>query len=106
MQIEIRFNFLDHFISEDSSSVESGVSGGGSGGQGENSKRKTVQFRESGRRRGHGGGAGNGKATPHDHVRSPVFVQRSRNPGSSGRIQNADVIISVKDFQAQWITFE
>merc|ERR1711902_246841 len=47
----------------------------------------TVKFRESGRGRGK-------SQAPHDHIRSPVFVHR---PGS--RLQNADIIITVKDFQ-------
>ena len=82
---------LEHDIrlAEDSSTTSSSTSNSAT----ETAKRKTVKFRESSRKK-------------HDHVRSPVFVnRRSGGGGGSGAshhlLKNADVIISVDQLQQQ-----
>ena len=81
---------LEHDIrlAEDSSTTSSSTSNSAT----ETAKRKTVKFRESSRKK-------------HDHVRSPVFVNRRSGGGggSAGNhlLKNADVIISVDQLQQQ-----
>ena len=78
----------DTGLAEDSSTTSSSTSNSAT----ETAKRKTVKFRESSRKK-------------HDHVRSPVFVNR-RSGGGGGSashhlLKNADIIISVDQLQQQ-----
>ena len=64
----------------------------GSSGNGSPSNRKTVKFRDSG-----GSGLKSRKRDAHDHLRSPVFLPRSRG-GSSDHLRTRpsdDVILKV-----------
>ena len=71
---------------------EGGRESAGSSGNGSPSNRKTVKFRDSG-----GSGLKSRKRDAHDHLRSPVFLPRSRG-GSSDHLRTRpsdDVILKV-----------